>query len=86
MITGAGAVSLSIGGIPMRAFAKPFMNIQSTNGKILVLIQLKGGNDGINTVIPLDQYSTYANYRPTLKILDTNVVKLTEATGLHPAL
>lgn len=86
MITGAGAVSLTIGGIPMRAFAKPFMNIQSPNGKILVLIQLKGGNDGINTVIPLDQYSTYATYRPTIKLLDTEVVKLNNATALHPAL
>lgn len=86
MITGAGAVSLTVGGIPMKAFAKPFMNIQSANGKILVLIQLKGGNDGINTVIPLDQYSTYASYRPTIKLADTEVVKLTNATALHPAL
>jgi len=86
VLTGAGTVSLTIGGIPMKAFAKPFMNIQSTNGKILVLIQLKGGNDGINTVIPLDQYSVYSNYRPTIKLAETEVVKLTNATALHPNL
>lgn len=86
MITGAGAVTLTIGGIPMKAFAKPFMNIQASNGKILVLIQLKGGNDGLNTVIPLDQYSVYAAGRPTIKLADTQVIKLTNATGLHPSL
>ncbi len=86
MITGAGAVSLTIGGIPMRAFAKPFLNIQATNGKILVLIQLKGGNDGLNTVVPLDQYSLYANSRPTIKLTETEVLKLNNATALHPAL
>ncbi len=86
MITSAGAVSFTIGGIPMKAFAKPFMSIQSSNGKILVLIQFKGGNDGINTVIPLDQYSAYANFRPTIKLSDTEIVKLTDATALHPAL
>jgi len=86
MITGAGAVSLTIGGIPMKAFAKPFMNIQSTNGKILVLIQLKGGNDGLNTVIPLDQYSLYASNRPNIKLEETAVIKLNNATALHPSL
>ncbi|KAF0151631.1 MAG: hypothetical protein FD143_1764 [Ignavibacteria bacterium] len=86
MITGAGAVSLTIGGIPMKAFAKPFMNIQAANGKILVLIQLKGGIDGLNTVIPLDQYSIYSANRPNIKLADTQVIKLTNATALHPAL
>lgn len=86
IVTGAGAVSLTLGGIPIRAFARPFLNIQSTNGKILVLIQLKGGNDGINTVVPLDQYSTYAVYRPQIKLADTSVIKLNDATALHPAL
>ncbi|MFZ5948557.1 MAG: DUF1501 domain-containing protein [Stygiobacter sp.] len=86
MITGAGAVTLTIGGVPLKAFAKPFLNINSTSGKILVLIQLKGGNDGINTVIPIDQYSTYINNRPSIKIEESQILKLNNATGFHPAL
>lgn len=40
----------------------------STNDRVLVIVRLKGGNDGLNTIIPLYDYATYANKRPTLKI------------------
>ncbi|MCW8980257.1 MAG: twin-arginine translocation signal domain-containing protein, partial [Altibacter sp.] len=40
---------------------------QSENENILVLIRLKGGNDGLNTVVPVYDYATYANLRPTIK-------------------
>ncbi|MCX7874810.1 MAG: DUF1501 domain-containing protein [Melioribacteraceae bacterium] len=86
VISTAGTVSLTLGGIPIKAFAKPFLNINNKTDKILVLIQLKGGNDGINTVIPLDQYSLYANNRPSIKIEESQIIKLNNATGLHPAL
>ncbi len=86
MVTGAGAVTFSIAGIPIKAFAQPFMNIQSISGKILVLIQLKGGNDGLNTIIPLDQYSIYSSKRPNIKIDENLIVKLNDLTGFHPAL
>ena len=33
------------------------------NGRILVLIQMNGGNDGLNTVVPLDQYSNLSKAR-----------------------
>lgn len=55
---------------------------------VLVLVQLNGGNDGLNTVIPLDQYSALSNARSNILIPDTKVLKLngTQATGLHPAM
>lgn len=86
IVTGAGIASFSFAGIPINAFARPLLNINSPNGKILVIIQLKGGNDGINTVIPYDQYSIYKSKRPTLAVQENQLVKLTEATRLHPAL
>ena len=36
--------------------------------RVLVLVQLQGGNDGINTLVPIDQYDLYANLRPDIKI------------------
>jgi uncharacterized protein (DUF1501 family) len=53
--------------------------------RVLVLIQLSGGNDGLNTVIPLDQYPAYYNVRKNIAILEDRVLRLTDATGLHPA-
>ena len=38
------------------------------NDRCLVMVQLRGGNDGLNTIIPLNQYDTYANLRPTIKL------------------
>jgi len=85
LVTGAGAVTLSVAGIPIKAFAKPFMNIQSANGKILVLVQFKGGNDGLNTIIPFED-PVYYTKRPLIGIPKANVVQLTNLTGMHPAL
>ncbi|MCF8257591.1 MAG: DUF1501 domain-containing protein [Flavobacteriales bacterium] len=36
--------------------------------RVLVLIRLKGGNDGLNTIVPVYDYGTYASFRPTVKI------------------
>lgn len=61
----------------------------------LVLINLAGGNDGLNTVIPLNYYDQYANLRPSIKIPNTgtksyitldNTLSEEQQIGLHPAL
>ncbi|NBP06276.1 MAG: hypothetical protein EBV15_08685, partial [Bacteroidetes bacterium] len=59
-----------------------------SNGNVLVLIQLNGGNDGLNTVIPLDQYTNLTKARSNVIIQDTKVLKLNgvNGTGLHPAM
>ena len=54
-------------------------------GNLLVLIELKGGNDGLNTVVPFDDPSYYV-LRPKLAIDRDKVVRLSLHTGLHPAL
>jgi uncharacterized protein (DUF1501 family) len=52
---------------------------------LVVLVELKGGNDGLNTVIPYANPTYYA-LRPKLAIPRDQVVALTEYVGLHPAL
>ncbi|MFC4455381.1 DUF1501 domain-containing protein [Deinococcus sonorensis] len=51
----------------------------------LVVIQLTGGNDGLNTVVPYSNGAYYAA-RPTIAIPRRDVLPLTEDLGMHPAL
>jgi uncharacterized protein (DUF1501 family) len=52
---------------------------------LLVLIELKGGNDGLNTLVPYADPTYYA-LRPKLAIARDQVVQLTDSVGLHPSL
>lgn len=52
---------------------------------VLVVCQLSGGNDGLNTVIPFAD-PAYRTLRPTLAIEDEKILKLTNDTGLHPSM
>lgn len=49
---------------------------------ILILIRLSGGNDGLSTVIPMEQYDAYANARPNIYIPESKVLKLTDEFGV----
>lgn len=51
----------------------------------LVVIELQGGNDGLNTVVPFAD-DAYYRARPTLAIKPSDVVKLDDQLGLHPAM
>lgn len=56
--------------------------------RILVMIYLNGGNDGLNTVIPLDQYGAYQALRSNIALPQGQILPLpgTPETGLHPAM
>lgn len=53
--------------------------------RVLVLIQLNGGNDGLNTVIPVNNDIYYSN-RPTIAIPKAASILLDDETGIHPAM
>lgn len=57
----------------------------SDSERILVVVQLSGGNDGLNTVVPYRD-ELYAKSRPKLGIPSSDVIKLDDELGLHPSL
>lgn len=54
----------------------------SDSENILVLIRLKGGNDGLNTIVPTFDYDTYANLRPTLRFEQSSLINLSPDIGM----
>ena len=85
-----------VNGHPLRAFANSHMakllnSCEGIEDRVLVLIQLKGGNDGLNTIIPIEQYDTYANLRPSIRIQESDYINLDgtlgnqDQVGLHPS-
>jgi uncharacterized protein (DUF1501 family) len=54
-------------------------------GRVLVVVELVGGNDGINTVVPFDDEG-YAKYRKSLRLPHEKLIRLDDHVGLHPAL
>ena len=83
----ASAGALALASIPTWAqSAANVINAGSANfGNLLILIELKGANDGLNTVIPYSD-SNYYSLRPRIAIKREEVVQLGERSGLHPGL
>src|SRR5271156_1034036 len=79
-----------IPGISLRAMTSSFLRPMREEGSdhVLVLIQLNGGNDGLNTVIPLQYYDAYRSARANIAIPEDKVLRLEgfDGTGLHPAM
>jgi uncharacterized protein (DUF1501 family) len=55
------------------------------DSRVLVILELNGGNDGINTVVPFADEG-YAKYRKTLRLQKDRLVKVNDQVGLHPSL
>jgi uncharacterized protein (DUF1501 family) len=55
------------------------------DGHVLVIVQLDGGNDGINTVVPFKDEG-YAKHRKELRLTTNRLLKITKEVGLHPAM
>lgn len=69
------------------SFVKAFEEVASNKlgYKRLVIIQLSGGNDGLNTVIPF-RNDLYYKERPALALTKKDIIKLNDETGLHSSL
>ncbi len=98
------STTLSAGGmllnqLPLKAFATesmlPLLNCPTFEDRVLVILFLNGGNDGLNTIIPISQYGTYIGLRPNIGLAATgsnSIVTLDSTlasefqTGIHPAI
>ena len=60
-------------------------NKPQRKGRILVVVQLDGGNDGLNTVVPYRD-DEYRKRRPTIQVPAAEVRKIDDHVGLHPSL
>ncbi|HVW01487.1 MAG TPA: hypothetical protein VHB77_14140, partial [Planctomycetaceae bacterium] len=67
------------------AQAAPASDQPGGHQNVLVVVQLTGGNDGLNTVVPFAD-PAYIAARPTLKQSAAQVKKINDSLGLHPSL
>ncbi len=75
----AGGGSMVLGGTAISATSPSPLAValaENENDNILVIIRLEGGNDGLNTIVPIYDYATYANLRPTIKHQQNDVINL----------
>ncbi|MEO1624671.1 MAG: DUF1501 domain-containing protein, partial [Bacteroidota bacterium] len=75
-----------LNGFSLSAMPKPtfFSSINNSSDRVLVLIQLNGGNDGLNTLIPMDQYDKLANVRSNILLPENSLLSLDDKLALHP--
>ena len=79
--------SLATASLMLPKFLKAFEGkaMVPSGNKVVVVLQLSGGNDGLNTVIPVGN-DIYHRSRPRLGIERSKALRLTDDAGLHPAL
>lgn len=91
------AIPFTLGGIPIRLMAENSLTRmagQSTNDRVLIILQLHGGNDGLNSIIPVEAYDLYYQWRANIAIpaknslrkmipLDSTLPSAAQV-GLHP--
>ena len=83
----SGGVGLGIAGIPGQAYATLPAGLAASvpSGNALVIIQLAGGNDGLNTVIPAEN-DVYFSKRPDIAIKKSDALPLKNGMYLHPSM
>ncbi len=91
---------LFLNGVGLSPFATPDMlqfltTCTGVQDRSLVVLFLKGGNDGLNTILPVDQYATYINHRPNIGLPETGAgayinldttLDIADQVGIHPSI
>src|ERR1041384_6745403 len=90
-IPAAAVIPAVVDGYTVKAFTsnspllQALMNPTIDTDHVLVIVQLNGGNDGLNMVVPISNYSNYFNARSNIAIPQNRILSLTgnSQTGLH---
>jgi len=80
-----GGGTMMLGGTPLTASRPSPLTAalsRAESDKILILIRLEGGNDGLNTIVPVYDYDVYANLRPTIKLPQNSLYNLSADFGI----
>jgi uncharacterized protein (DUF1501 family) len=91
------SIPFTLANIPVNVMAENMLTRlarKATNDRVMIILQLHGGNDGLNSVIPVDQYELYYNARPNIAIPSKNSARkmimldstlpLNKQVALHP--
>ena len=84
-LSSAMPIFLSRTSAALTAQALQGTSVEKHPNRILVVVELSGGNDGLNTVVPYGD-PAYYRARPKLGIPDKEVIKLSSGFGLHPSM
>ncbi len=80
-------VPVMLGKVNVSAINNPFFNLfDKGDDRVLVLIQMGGGNDGLNMILPKDQYENLNSVRSNILLPENKILDLTDKTGIHPAM
>lgn len=83
--TAGSSAMIALGSNTPKCWLQAAEQSPSEDERVLVVVQLSGGNDGLNTVVPHSD-ETYQKVRPTLALAKKDVLKIDDSRGLHPAL
>lgn len=82
--TAAASTVLGIG-VAAPQFLQQAAAAQKSDGRILVVVEMAGGNDGLNTIVPYD-HDAYRKARPKLALNANEVLKIGDQLGFHPVM
>jgi uncharacterized protein (DUF1501 family) len=85
--TSAAALPIAMNGMGIGVATHPLLasSLDEDSDRVLVLIQLNGGNDGLSMLPPLSQYDNLRQVRPGIIIPTGSVLKANDEVGFHPS-
>ena len=83
----SASLPIALSGFPLFSNKKPNnFNFSEDNDNILVLIQLQGGNDGLNTIFDLNEYDNLQNVRSNIIIPENELLTINSTIRFHPSM